>query len=291
MKPFNIKSDATKIKHSRVVDMFFNDINTIEKLLKHTTEESLYRGALEGDKDCIQKLVQKNLRFVISVAKQYWTHWYELADAIQDGNIGLLSAADRKFNPDTWFKFLSYAVRKIRRKMQEWKRDANMIWVPFNVLWNHIRQKQGIVEFINNEQREPTPQEIWEILWVSEEEGLFIQNIINRAISLDAPLSSNEDKTGADIISWTLKKTDYDLDQTESLTKDLEYIFSTLLTKRQSEILKLFFGIGIEFPMRIEDIGDKFEVSRERARQIKEEAIETIRENAIAVNLLRKYLS
>jgi len=237
----------------------------------------------------LDKLTKANLRFVVSVAKQYQNQGLTLSDLINEGNVGLIKAAQR-FDETRGFKFISYAVWWIRQSiLQALAEQARIVRLPLNKvgLTNKISKAFSLLE--QEYEREPTPEELSKILDIDEEEIAASLNIASRHVSMDQPLADGEDSTLIDVlVNKNASATDNDLAVTASLNTEIERSLSTL-TERQKDVVRYFFGIGIDHPLSLEDIGERFSLTRERVRQIKDKAITKLR-TASRCKLLKGYL-
>jgi RNA polymerase primary sigma factor len=229
------------------------------------------------------------LRFVVSVAKQYQNQGLSLSDLINEGNLGLIKAAQR-FDETRGFKFISYAVWWIRQSiLQALAEQSRIVRLPLNKvgLTNKINKAYSQLE--QEFQREPSAEELALILDINTEEIETTLGVAARHVSVDAPFVDGEENTLLDVLNNpNAISTDVELEHNESLRDEIERSLSTL-TDRQKDVLKLFFGIGVEHPMSLEDIGDRFGLTRERVRQIKDKAITKLRTTSRS-KLLKNYL-
>jgi RNA polymerase primary sigma factor len=243
----------------------------------------------QGDERALEKLTKANLRFVVSVAKQYQNQGLSLSDLINEGNLGLIKAAQR-FDETRGFKFISYAVWWIRQSiLQALAEQSRIVRLPLNKvgLTNKINKAYSQLE--QEFQREPSAEELALILDINTEEIETTLGVAARHVSVDAPFVDGEENTLLDVLNNpNAISTDVELEHNESLRDEIERSLSTL-TDRQKDVLKLFFGIGVEHPMSLEDIGDRFGLTRERVRQIKDKAITKLRTTSRS-KLLKNYL-
>src|SRR6187397_1449669 len=260
-----------------------------EDLINAEEEVKLARKIKQGDQAALEKLTRANLRFVVSVAKQYQNQGLSLPDLINEGNLGLIKAAQR-FDETRGFKFISYAVWWIRQSiLQSLAEQARIVRLPLNKvgLTNRIQKTYSQLE--QQFEREPSTEEVAEALEMDIEEVAASMNISSRHVSMDSPMSDGEENTLLDVLeNPNAEKADGDLMYKESLKTEIERSLTTL-TERQKEVICFFFGIGVDHPMSLEDIGEKFSLTRERVRQIKDKAITKLKTNT-RCQVLRTYL-
>ncbi len=246
-------------------------------MLTPDDEVELARRIREGDHLALEKLTKANLRFVVSVAKQYQNQGLSLGDLINEGNLGLIKAAKR-FDETRGFKFISYAVWWIRQSiLQALAEQSRIVRLPLNRVGALNKIGKAFSKLEQEFEREPSPQEISEILeGMSENEVQDTLKISGRHISMDAPLVQGEENRLLDVLEND-EEPDPDAGLiNESLSKEVERALSTL-TQREAEVIRLYFGIGVEHSLTLEEIGEKFDLTRERVRQIKEKAIRRLR--------------
>ena len=250
-------------------------------------EVELARRIKKGDKEAMEKLIRANLRFVVSVAKQYQNQGLSLPDLINEGNLGLIKAAE-KFDETRGFKFISYAVWWIRQSiMQAINEQSRIVRLPLNQVSSLTKYRKAIQEFEQKHRRKPTQKELAEILETTEEKIKKTVSASGKAISMDAPFVEDEDNSLIDILpNEDSPKADEDL-MKESLRVEIERALSTL-TEREREIIKLSFGISTE-PISLEEIGERYGLTRERVRQIREKALKKMR-NTNRSKILKAYL-
>ena len=271
------------------LDKYLHDISKVG-LVTAEEEAELAKLIREGDKDALEKLTKANLRFVVSVAKQYQNQGLNLSDLINEGNIGLIKAAER-FDETRGFKFISYAVWWIRQSvMQAIAEQARIVRLPLNKIGSitKINRTFALLEQIH--EREPSVDEVAEMLEITTAEVKDSLSISGRHISVDAPLSSDEESnTMLDVLTETegVLNPDKQL-MTESLRNEIERSLSTL-SYREAEVLRLYFGINCKSPLTLEEIGEDFELTRERVRQIKEKALRKLKHTS-RCKLLKTYL-
>lgn len=259
------------------------DLVTVEQ------EEGLSGRIRSGDRHALEQLVKANLRFVVSVAKQYQGNGLSLSDLINEGNIGLMKAAER-FDESRGFKFISFAVWHIRQSiLQAIRENGRMIRLPQNksVLKHRVRNTQIMLE--QQLGRAASEEELAEALAMKEDDVKEVLGLGQHHVSLDAPIGDEEDGSLLDTLKdQNAAETDKKIDHKESLRKELLRSMQTL-NQRQQQTLCLLFGIGIDYPMSLEDIARKFDLTPERVRQIKEKALLKIRANK-NLSLLQYYL-
>ncbi len=275
MRQLKITKSITN-RESQSLEKYLQEIGKVELI---TPEEEVRLAALirQGDQHSLDRLTKANLRFVVSVAKQYQNQGLSLPDLINEGNFGLIKAAQR-FDETRGFKFISYAVWWIRQSiLQALAEQSRIVRLPLNKvgLTNRIQKAFSTLE--QQFEREPSAEELAEMLQMDLEEVSATLGISARHVSMDTPLSEGEDGTLMDVLeNPNAEKTDGLLDHTESLKTEIERSLKTL-TERQKEVICYFFGIGVDHPMSLEDIGEKFNLTRERVRQIKDKAITKLR--------------
>lgn len=274
-------------RESISIDKYLQEIGKYE-LLTPEEEIELARRAKQGDEKALEKLIQANLRFVVSVAKQYQNQGLPLGDLINEGNLGLIKAAKR-FDETRGFKFISYAVWWIRQSiLQALAEQSRIVRLPLNKVGalNKIGKKLSQLE--QEFEREPSANELAEELDMSVYEVADTLKSAGKHISMDAPFAQGEDNKLLDVIpSENEPMPDHEL-MRESLRREIEEALDTL-DQREKEVVKLYFGIGYEHPLTLEEIGEKFKLTRERVRQIKEKAIRKLRHHSRS-KALRAYL-
>jgi RNA polymerase primary sigma factor len=260
---------------SQSLDKYLQEIGEVPLLSPHE-EIELARKIKEGDQVSLEKLTKANLRFVVSVAKQYQNQGLSLGDLINEGNLGLIKAAKR-FDETRGFKFISYAVWWIRQSiLQALAEQSRVVRLPLNRVGalNKIGKAYSALE--QEFEREPSPSEIADQLEMTDFEVADTLKISGRHLSMDAPFSNSEDNRLLDVIQNDhLPPPDDDL-MDESLRVEIDRALATL-TKREAEVVRLYFGLGQEHPLTLEEIGERFNLTRERVRQIKEKAIRRLR--------------
>ncbi len=287
MRQLKITKSITN-RESQSLEKYLQEIGKVE-LISPEEEVKLARQIKQGDQKALDRLTKANLRFVVSVAKQYQNQGLSLPDLINEGNLGLIKAAQR-FDETRGFKFISYAVWWIRQSiLQALAEQARIVRLPLNKvgLTNRIQKTYSQLE--QEYEREPSAEELADALNLDIEEINASMGISARHVSMDTPLSEGEENTLLDVLeNPNAEKTDAELIYKESLKTEIERSLTTL-TERQKEVICFFFGIGVDHPMSLEDIGEKFSLTRERVRQIKDKAITKLKTNT-RCQLLRTYL-
>jgi RNA polymerase primary sigma factor len=287
MRQLKITKSITN-RESQSLDKYLQDIGR-EELITAEEEVELARKIKAGDQKALEKLTRANLRFVVSVAKQYQNQGLALPDLINEGNLGLIKAAER-FDETRGFKFISYAVWWIRQSiLQALAEQARIVRLPLNQVGSLNKINKAFSRLEQEYERAPSAEELAEALEVPEEKIKESLNVAGRHVSVDAPLSTNEDGgTLIDVmVNTESERTDSGL-MNESLQREIERSLSTL-TDKEREIIRLFFGIGMNHGLTLEEIGSKFNLTRERVRQIKEKAIRRLRHTS-RNKLLKTYL-
>ena len=268
------------------LERYLQDIGR-EEMIGTEEEAELARRIRQGDEDAVVKLTKANLRFVVSVAKQYQGQGMGLTDLINEGNVGLITAA-RKFDETRGFKFISYAVWWIRQSiLQALAEHSRLVRLPQNQVGNVSRVHRFYNEFLQENERRPSVEEIAEALHLEPEKVSGALLTTGRHISMDAPLVDDEDNCLLDLLT---NRDNTQTDSTlvkESLHEDVGMALSQL-PKREAKVLRLFFGINCQ-ERKLEEIGEIMHLSRERVRQIKEKALQLLR-TAKAGSVLRTYL-
>lgn len=287
MRQLKITKSITN-RESQSLEKYLQEIGKVD-LLTPEEEVSLAKRIKSGDQLALEKLTEANLRFVVSVAKQYQNQGLSLSDLINEGNLGLIKAAQR-FDETRGFKFISYAVWWIRQSiLQALAEQSRIVRLPLNKVGALNKINRAFSELEQQFEREPSSAELAELLDIPKEEVETTLSVAARHVSMDAPFVEGEDNSLLDVIAnFNTPGTDSSLEYSESLRREIERSLGTL-TERQCDVIKLYFGIGIEHPMSLEDIGDKFGLTRERVRQIKDKAINKLR-SASRSKLLKHYL-
>jgi RNA polymerase primary sigma factor len=274
-------------RESQSLDKYLQEIGKVE-LLEPEEEIDLARRIKKGDQKALEKLTKANLRFVVSVAKQYQNQGLSLGDLINEGNLGLIKAAKR-FDETRGFKFISYAVWWIRQSiLQALAEQSRIVRLPLNRVGALNKIGKAFSTLEQEFEREPSASELAEELDMSLFEVADTLKISGRHLSMDAPFVQGEDNRLLDVIQdERTPLPDHKLIK-ESLSKEVERALGTL-TEREAEVIRLYFGLGREHSLTLEEIGEKFQLTRERVRQIKEKAIRRLR-HASRSKQLRAYL-
>jgi len=287
MRQLKITKSITN-RESQSLEKYLQEIGKVD-LITPEEEVALAIRIKQGDQRALEKLTNANLRFVVSVAKQYQNQGLSLSDLINEGNLGLIKAAQR-FDETRGFKFISYAVWWIRQSiLQALAEQSRIVRLPLNKvgLTNKISKAYSYLE--QEFEREPTTEELASLLEVELEEVETTLGVAARHVSMDAPFIDGEDNTLLDVLeNPNSLKADRQIEHSDSLQLEVARSLSTL-TDRQREVLTLYFGIGTEHPVSLEDIGDRFGLTRERVRQIKDKAITKLR-TTNRCKLLKSYL-
>jgi RNA polymerase primary sigma factor len=274
-------------RESQSLDKYLQEIGKVD-LLKSEEEIDLARRIKKGDQTALEKLTKANLRFVVSVAKQYQNQGLSLGDLINEGNLGLIKAAKR-FDETRGFKFISYAVWWIRQSiLQALAEQSRIVRLPLNRVGALNKIGKAFSSLEQEFEREPSASELAEELDMSLFEVSDTLKISGRHLSMDAPFAQGEDNRLLDVIQDERQPSPDSELMKESLSKEVERALSTL-SAREAEVIRLYFGLGREHSLTLEEIGEKFKLTRERVRQIKEKAIRRLR-HASRSKQLRAYL-
>jgi RNA polymerase primary sigma factor len=287
MRQLKITKSITN-RESQSLEKYLQEIGKVE-LITPEEEVQLAIRIKQGDLKALDRLTKANLRFVVSVAKQYQNQGLSLPDLINEGNLGLIKAAQR-FDETRGFKFISYAVWWIRQSiLQALAEQSRIVRLPLNKVGLTNRINKAFQQLEQEYEREPSAEELAEVLELDTEEVAATLSMSSRHVSMDSPIADGEDSTLVDIMfNPNAELADENIINKESLKKEIERSLNTL-TERQQEVIRYFFGIGIDHPMSLEDIGERFCLTRERVRQIKDKAITKLR-NASRSKLLKSYL-
>jgi len=285
MRQLKITKSITN-RESASLDKYLQEIGK-EELITVEEEVDLAQRIRKGDRVALEKLTRANLRFVVSVAKQYQNQGLSLPDLINEGNLGLIKAAE-KFDETRGFKFISYAVWWIRQSiLQALAEQSRIVRLPLNQVGSLNKINKAFSKFEQENERVPSPQELADVLELPKEKVFDTLRVSGRHISVDAPFVEGEDNSLIDV----LENKDSPIADTkllnESLCKEIDRALATL-TERERDIIKLFFGITVQ-EMTLEEIGERFDLTRERVRQIKEKAIRRLRHTSRS-KLLKSYL-
>ncbi|MDA0315538.1 MAG: sigma-70 family RNA polymerase sigma factor [Bacteroidetes bacterium] len=286
MRQLKISKQITN-RESQSLDKYLQEIGKVD-LLTADEEVVLAKRIREGDQLALEKLTKANLRFVVSVAKQYQNQGLSLGDLINEGNLGLIKAAQR-FDETRGFKFISYAVWWIRQSiLQALAEQSRIVRLPLNRVGSLNKISKTFSELEQKFEREPSPEELAEVLEVSASEVVDTMKISGRHVSMDAPFVQGEENSLLDVLENPGdEKPDHGL-MNESLRKEVQRALSTL-TSREADVITLYFGLNGEHSMTLEEIGEKFNLTRERVRQIKEKAIRRLRHTSRS-KTLKPYL-
>ena len=285
MRQLKITKQVTN-RDTPSLDKYLHEIGK-EDLISAEEEVELARRIKQGDEKALNRLVKANLRFVVSVSKQYQNQGLSLPDLINEGNLGLIKAAQR-FDETRGFKFISYAVWWIRQSiMQAINEQSRIVRLPLNQVSSLSKYNKAVSEFEQKNQRKPSEEELAELLDLPKEKVVDTMRVSGRHVSVDAPFIQGEENNLLDVLENDDSPIADGLLMKESLSKEIERAFSTL-TERERTILRLSFGIGCQ-EMSLEEIGEKYGLTRERVRQIREKAIRRLR-NTSRSNLLKAYL-
>ncbi|MBR4119175.1 MAG: RNA polymerase sigma factor RpoD/SigA [Bacteroidales bacterium] len=281
MRQLKITKSITN-RESASLDKYLQEIGR-EELITVEEEVELAAKIRKGDRAALDKLTRANLRFVVSVAKQYQNQGLSLPDLINEGNLGLIKAAE-KFDETRGFKFISYAVWWIRQSiLQALAEQSRIVRLPLNQVGSLNKISKAFSRFEQDNERRPSVEELAEQLDMPVDKIADTMKVSGRHISVDAPFVEGEDNSLLDVlVNDDSPNADRPLIN-ESLSKEIDRALGTL-TQRESEIVKMFFGIGCQ-EMTLEEIGDKFGLTRERVRQIKEKAIRRLRQNSRSIHL------
>ena len=287
MRQLKITKSITN-RESQSLEKYLQEIGR-EELISAEEEVILAAKIREGDQRALDRLTKANLRFVVSVAKQYQNQGLSLPDLINEGNLGLIKAAKR-FDETRGFKFISYAVWWIRQSiLQALAEQSRIVRLPLNKVGLTNRISKAFSQLEQEFEREPTPEELAFLLDMDAEEIAATLGVAARHVSMDQPLSDGEDSTLIDVlVNHNAVSTDNELAFKASLKTEIDRSLSTL-TERQKDVIRFFFGIGVDHALSLEDIGEHFNLTRERVRQIKDKAITKLR-TASRCKLLRTYL-
>lgn len=285
MRQLKITKSITN-RESASLDKYLQEIGR-EDLITVEEEVELAQRIKKGDREALEKLTRANLRFVVSVAKQYQNQGLSLPDLINEGNLGLIRAAE-KFDETRGFKFISYAVWWIRQSiLQALAEQSRIVRLPLNQVGSLNKINKALARFEQEHERAPSPEELAEQLDLPKDKVSDTLRVSGRHVSVDAPFAEGEDNSLLDVlVNSDSPNADRGLIN-ESLATEVDRALSTL-TERERDIVKYFFGIGAS-EMTLEEIGEKFGLTRERVRQIKEKAIRRLRHSARS-KLLKTYL-
>jgi len=287
MRQLKINKSITN-RENASLDKYLTDIGR-EDLITAEEEVRLAQRIKEGDERALNKLVKANLRFVVSVSKQYQNQGLSLPDLINEGNVGLIKAA-RRFDETRGFKFISYAVWWIRQSiLQALAEQSRIVRLPLNQVGSINKIKKTISLLEQQLNRPPSEEEIAQHLELSESKVNAAMRISSRSVSIDAPISNDDDTTS--MVDFIISDDAVGSDDrliSESLNLEIQRSLSTLSEKERS-VINLYYGIGMNHGLTLDEIGDKFDLTRERVRQIKEKAIRRLKHPSRS-KLLKTYL-
>jgi RNA polymerase primary sigma factor len=286
MRQLKITKQVTN-RDTASLDKYLHEIGKVE-LLTADEEVILAQKIKSGDKEALEKLTKANLRFVVSVSKQYQNQGLSLPDLINEGNLGLIKAAQR-FDETRGFKFISYAVWWIRQSiLQALAEQSRIVRLPLNKIGSINKINKAYAKLEQEHEREPNADEIANMLEIPESEVKESIRNSGRHISMDAPLIQDDDNNMYDILRSDENITPETELLYDSLRKEIDRAISTL-TPREADVIRLYFGLNSKHPMTLEEIGEKFDLTRERVRQIKEKAIRRLKHTSRS-KILKTYL-
>lgn len=287
MRQLKISKSITN-RESESLEKYLQEIGRVE-LITPEEEVQLARLIRQGDQKALDRLTKANLRFVVSVAKQYQSQGLTLPDLINEGNLGLIKAAQR-FDETRGFKFISYGVWWIRQSiMQALAEQARIVRLPLNKVGLTNRISRAYSHLEQEYERAPTVEELATYLEADIEEVAATMSMASRHVSMDSPLGDSEESTLIDVlVNGNAESADKQITFNDSLQLEIQRSLS-LLTPRQREVICYFYGIGVDQPVSLEDLGIKYGLTRERVRQIKDKALEKLKTFS-GSHLLREYM-
>jgi RNA polymerase primary sigma factor len=287
MRQLKITKQVTN-RDTPSLDKYLQEIGKV-KLITAQEEVELARRIRQGDNDALEQLAKANLRFVVSVAKQYQGQGLSLPDLISEGNLGLIKAASR-FDETRGFKFISYAVWWIRQQiLQSLAEQARIVRLPLNKIGSINKINKAFARLEQEHERPPTAAELAEVLEMTLEEVKTSLNNTGKHLSMDAPLREGEDSgTMMDLMHNEETPSPLDSLMTDSLRREIEHSLDSL-AGREADVIRLYFGLNGNQPHTLEEIGQKIDLTRERVRQIKEKAIRRLKHTSRS-SVLRAYL-
>ena len=286
MRQLKITKQVTN-RETASLDKYLQEIVKVE-LITADEEVELAQRIRQGDKIALEKLTKANLRFVVSVSKQYQNQGLSLPDLINEGNLGLIKAAQR-FDETRGFKFISYAVWWIRQSiLQALAEQSRIVRLPLNKIGSINKINKTYAKLEQEFEREPNAEEIAEALDITEAEVKESMKNAGRHVSMDAPLVQDEDNNMYDVLKSDEVVTPETELLYESLRKEIDRAIGTL-SQREADVVRLYFGLNGSHPMTLEEIGEKFDLTRERVRQIKEKAIRRLKHTSRS-KILKSYL-
>ncbi|TNF49128.1 MAG: sigma-70 family RNA polymerase sigma factor [Bacteroidetes bacterium] len=288
MRQLKITKQVTN-RETASLDKYLQEIGRVD-LITADEEVELARRIRQGDRAALERLTKANLRFVVSVSKQYQNQGLSLPDLINEGNLGLIKAAER-FDETRGFKFISYAVWWIRQSiLQALAEQARIVRLPLNKIGTINKINRAFSELEQQFERPPSAEELAEYLECTTEEVKQSLSNSGRHVSMDAPLVEGDESSSSMydvLLNDSLPGPDKEL-VVESLRKDIERSLSTL-TQREGDVVRLYYGLNGKHPMTLEEIGERFDLTRERVRQIKEKAIRRLKHTSRS-RMLKSYL-
>lgn len=286
MRQLKISKQITN-RESQSLDKYLQEIGKVD-LLTPGEEVELAKRIKAGDRAALERLTKANLRFVVSVAKQYQNQGLSLSDLINEGNLGLVKSAQR-FDETRGFKFISYAVWWIRQSiLQALAEQSRIVRLPLNRVGSVNKLSRTFAQLEQKYKREPTPDELAEELTVTTDEISDTMKLSGRHVSVDAPFVQGEENSLLDVLENDAEDKPDETLINESLRKDIQGALA-VLTEREADVLSFYFGLEGTHPMTLEEIGSRFNLTRERVRQIKEKAIKKLR-NMTNNKVLKPYL-
>ncbi|HEY9559700.1 MAG TPA: RNA polymerase sigma factor RpoD/SigA [Anseongella sp.] len=286
MRQLKITQSITN-RESQSLDKYLHEIGKVD-LISAEEEVILAQKIRQGDQAALERLTKTNLRFVVSVAKQYQNQGLTLGDLINEGNLGLIKAAKR-FDETKGFKFISYAVWWIRQSiLQAIAEQSRIVRLPLNQVGSLSKIGKAYSKLEQEFEREPSPDELAEILETTVDKVSDTLSNSGRHVSMDAPFVQGEENTLLDVLENTDTPNTDSILIGESLSEEIRRALSTL-TEREREIITLFFGLGSQQPLSLEEIGEQFNLTRERVRQIKDKALQRLRHTSRS-KILKSYL-
>ncbi len=286
MRQLKITKQVTK-RDNVSLDVYLHEIGKLD-LLSVEEEVELARRIREGDREALDRLVKANLRFVVSVAKQYQNQGLSLPDLINEGNLGLMRAAMR-FDETRGFKFISYAVWWIRQSiLQALAEHSRIVRLPLNKVGLQNKVLKAFLKLEQDFEREPTVEEVAQYLNMTTDEIKAFIKTSNKHVSMDAPINSEEESTLLDVLADENEEIPDNFLINDSLRMEINRILSTL-SFREAEIIRMSFGLNGYYPHSLDEIAEKFNLTRERVRQIKEKAFRRLKHTSKS-RLLKSYL-
>lgn len=286
MRQLKISKQITN-RESQSLDKYLQEIGKVD-LITADEEVQLAKRIQAGDQRALEKLTKANLRFVVSVAKQYQNQGLTLGDLINEGNLGLIKAGQR-FDETRGFKFISYAVWWIRQSiLQALAEQSRIVRLPLNRVGSLNKISKAFSQLEQQFEREPTAEELAEVLDMTINDVEDTMKVSGRHVSMDAPFADGEENSLLDVLTDDDQIRPDNSLMSESLRREVERALTTL-TKREADVLRYYFGLGGIPPLTLEEIGDKFSLTRERVRQIKEKSIRRLR-NTSRSKALKVYL-